>query len=941
MQCTRCRTELAAQDRFCPQCGAPRPTEAERFAWAAHEMSLLVARYRAGGLDDTAFGKAANDLAIQDDRGHHWIPKHDGTWHYWDGNTWVIREPPVSVEEPASAKAVPPARDASPSRTQSGSQSQPAPKKNKRVLIASVVLVLLALLVLFVTCGGWPSEDRSPLDARTSSSPTAGELDPSSEPAEAAALQTKHTLTPAEAAAAQIEPTPIPAAPDLGPASFTPPSNEKLILSEEWGIIPVNQLSMVLGEGFVKADAERIAQGMGGAVVGEFAYINLYQLEIATTTEAELRAAIGRVGGIDGVELVFPLQTIELYDGDKIVGERCSPLNDPVYDGENGKPYEMIGLQRACDLVRGAGMKLNPVQVGIIDDGLYRAKGEFDGSEFTTMGDADLQNPQKYKDGSIDPSGGHGAGVASVFGADPNNGGVTGVASPVLGKAMKVVSSNLRGADYTDVYTDTVPADLTQQFSTGPKAWSDGGLRALRDQIQNGATIINCSWGTRYAHPETVKAYRRFFSQMDRDHPHVLFVCAAGNAGQSLDGTRHYPAGISLPNVISVGNVENDGTIGNCKTNTSGTDFEVTLAAPGEHVPRGVSDDGVVVNKWGGTSCAAPQVTAAAAILRSINPKLTAGEIKKILADTATRTVKTSGQDVTVDPGLGAGVLRVDEAVLRVMKDLDENLDAGRLEKLAVIDGLATSEESSNEEFNDYTIQASVGAVGQAGADVTIEVHGEGMISGSTSKHLGSAGESTWGLSLPADEKNVTVRVRRLDTQACSNILIPNIPLELSGWYVGSLTYEQVVFNGQATLPFIDIDEDGENDIDPEECEEQARELQGQTRSIAWDFQPTTSTSGTAVLYHEDDESGELEEAWSDVSYDVQGTRVLIGVEMRNDPRVPIELQVMEWHFEGELSMSDQGMRISGTFLYSLPDAADRMLFRMSGPWSVSQPRAE
>jgi len=59
MHCTRCRTELAAQDRFCTRCGAPRPTEAERFAWAAHEMSLLVARYRAGGLDDTAFGKAA------------------------------------------------------------------------------------------------------------------------------------------------------------------------------------------------------------------------------------------------------------------------------------------------------------------------------------------------------------------------------------------------------------------------------------------------------------------------------------------------------------------------------------------------------------------------------------------------------------------------------------------------------------------------------------------------------------------------------------------------------------------------------------------------------------------------------------------------------------------------------------------------------------------
>jgi hypothetical protein len=124
--------------------------------------------------------------------------------------------------------------------------------------------------------------------------------------AEVAPTQIKPTLTPAEAAPLETRPTPIPAKPDLGPASFTPPSNEKLIVSEEWGLIPVNQLAMVLGEGLVKADAERIAQDLGGAVVGEFPYINLYQLEIASQTEAELREAIGRVKETEGVELAFP-----------------------------------------------------------------------------------------------------------------------------------------------------------------------------------------------------------------------------------------------------------------------------------------------------------------------------------------------------------------------------------------------------------------------------------------------------------------------------------------------------------------------------------------------------------------------------------------------------------------------------------------------------------
>ena len=187
-----------------------------------------------------------------------------------------------------------------------------------------------------------------------------------------------------------------------------------------------------------------------------------------------------------------------------------------------------------------------------------------------------------------------------------------------------------------------------------------------------------------------------------------------------------------------------------------------------------------------------------------------------------------------------------------------------------------------------------------------------------------------------------------MDTQACSNILIPNIPLELSGRYAGSMTYEQITwdFNIAEGLPFIDLDEDGFNDIDPADCEEQIKQLQGQTMDIAWDFQPETFTSGTAVLYAEDEESGELEPAEeASFSYDVQGTRVTIELVAYDDPSAPIELQGWEMSFEGDLSMSDQSTDIRGTFLYSLhvEDPKDKgwIHIEISGPWSVSQPRGE
>jgi hypothetical protein len=165
--------------------------------------------------------------------------------------------------------------------------------------------------------------------------------------------------------------------------------------------------------------------------------------------------------------------------------------------------------------------------------------------------------------------------------------------------------------------------------------------------------------------------------------------------------------------------------------------------------------------------------------------------------------------------------------------------------------------------------------------------------------------------------------------------------VELSGRYAGSMTFEQVAFNSQA-LPFVDIDEDGFNDLDPAQCEEQARQMQGQTSSIAWDFRPETSTSGTAVFYVEDAETGELAQVEAiSFSYSVQGTRVIIESTAWNDPRIPSEIQGVEMRFEGELSMSDQDVGISGAFVYSIHVEDGGELIHMSGPWSASQPRAE
>jgi subtilisin family serine protease len=78
-----------------------------------------------------------------------------------------------------------------------------------------------------------------------------------------------------------------------------------------------------------------------------------------------------------------------------------------------------------------------------------------------------------------------------------------------------------------------------------------------------------------------------------------------------------------------------------------------------------MDNSGKIYNSSGGTSMAAPQVTAAAALIRSINPSLTAGEIKDILTKTGRNNI--GGKDAPAD--LGGVILAIDRAIDRAIRE--------------------------------------------------------------------------------------------------------------------------------------------------------------------------------------------------------------------------------------------------------------------------------
>jgi subtilisin family serine protease len=136
-----------------------------------------------------------------------------------------------------------------------------------------------------------------------------------------------------------------------------------------------------------------------------------------------------------------------------------------------------------------------------------------------------------------------------------------------------------------------------------------------------------------------------------------------------LDGSNYFPGGIAAPNVITVGNIDNDrgrhlGSDGSDGV-MPGSGAEITLGAPGDQSVWGVGIDGQVQHSQGGTSSATPMVSATAALIRSIDPTLSAAEIKKMIADSAAQG----------DPEVGGKTLRADLAVRKAIDDARARLN--------------------------------------------------------------------------------------------------------------------------------------------------------------------------------------------------------------------------------------------------------------------------
>ncbi|MCP3944672.1 MAG: S8 family serine peptidase [Desulfobacteraceae bacterium] len=178
--------------------------------------------------------------------------------------------------------------------------------------------------------------------------------------------------------------------------------------------------------------------------------------------------------------------------------------------------------------------------------------------------------------------------------------------------------------------------------STGTGSTADAA-RAIEYAIENGADIINCSWGGG-SYSNTLKA-----ALEQAEDAGLLVVTSAGNDGLNLNNTTAYPASYDFDNLISVASI----TQGGSKMDSSNYGSTVVhIAAPGNGIYSTKIND-----TWGylsGTSMACPFVSGIAALIKSKTPQFSCVEIKNIMMDNAKYIFGVEGK-VIADGIVNAG----------------------------------------------------------------------------------------------------------------------------------------------------------------------------------------------------------------------------------------------------------------------------------------------
>ncbi|MFN2260548.1 MAG: S8 family serine peptidase [Psychroflexus sp.] len=279
---------------------------------------------------------------------------------------------------------------------------------------------------------------------------------------------------------------------------------------------------------------------------------------------------------------------------------------DPEFENQSNlysDEYEDINVCEAWEITEGEN-----VNIGVLDSGIDLNHIDLADNIIDSWDAVSQTSPSVIEMGNQMSK--HGTNMAGLIGAvKDNDTHIAGVAPN-----SNLISISMKMADVSISDLENIASGIN---------WASN----------NNVDVLNNSWALPITSPHISDAIENALEN-GRNGKGMVMVFASGNNG--IINEVKYPA--SIPEVLAVGN--SDGNGNRYMSSVYGEMLDVI--APGTSIITTSLNDETIEYGDGGTSSAAAHVSGIAGLMLSVNPDLTAAEVKEIIEKTARKT----GEDV-------------------------------------------------------------------------------------------------------------------------------------------------------------------------------------------------------------------------------------------------------------------------------------------------------